>query len=94
MLGGRRHHLITFKGKGLSLQAVVIIIFLLFLTGVISFVRVPLIEGIEVILFNQGLEKKKKKSRKVGSVLLLTVKQGNTQGTNCSKICVLTPAFS
>lgn len=93
MLGGRRHHLITFKGKGLSLQAVVIIIFLLFLTGVISFVRVPLIEGIEVILFNQGLEKKKK-SRKVGSVLLLTVRQGNTQGTNCSKICVLTPAFS
>lgn len=62
MLGGRRHHLITFKGKGLSLQAVVIIIFLLFLTGVISFVRVPLIEGIEVILFNQGLEKKKKRA--------------------------------
>lgn len=86
MLGGWRHHLITFEGKGLSLQAVVIIVFLLFLTGVISFVRVPLVEGIEVILFDQGLEKKKQE----GGFCLTAY----CRGTNCSKISVLTPAFS
>lgn len=79
MLGGWRHHLITFKGEGLSLQAVVVIIFLLFLTGVVSFVRVPLVEGIQVILLNQGLER----ARQEGGFCSM---QMNTPGTGCSKM--------
>lgn len=56
VLGRGGHHFIPFQGEGLSLQAVVIIVFLFFLAGVVGFVGITLVEGIEVILLNEGLE--------------------------------------
>lgn len=56
VLGRGRHHFIPFQGEGLSLQAVVIIVLLFLLAGIISFVRIPLVEGIEVILLDEGLQ--------------------------------------
>lgn len=57
VLDRRGHHFISFKRKCLSFKTIVIIILFFLFTGVICFVRITLIEGIQVILFNKSLKR-------------------------------------
>lgn len=51
-----RHHLVPLQGKGFRLQRVVVVVVVVFvLASVVGLVRIFLVEGVQVVLFDQRL---------------------------------------